>query len=119
MPVKSVKNKGRASFPFDCSPNWKIKQAFVAVLFIFLTTSYSNALERFDLVTTEGLHKLLQERQEGKTDFLLINTLDTLIFNHHSIPGSINVPWGNVAKFSHLLSQDKNKLIITYCMGYR
>ncbi|MGB3211183.1 MAG: rhodanese-like domain-containing protein [Desulforhopalus sp.] len=96
-----------------------MKYALISVLLLLLTSSFSNALDRFDIVTTEELHSLLQERENGKIDFLLLNTLDTLIFNHHSIPGSINIPWNTIEGSSQLLAWDKNIPIITYCMGYR
>lgn len=78
-----------------------------------------NAMERFDIVTTETLSAMLKERQRGTIDFLLINTLDRLIYKHHSIPGSINIPFNEFEKSKALLGDDMDRLIITYCMGYR
>lgn len=96
-----------------------MKSIIISFFLLMLTSSYGKALERFDLITTEQLHTLLRERSEKKSDFLLINTLDTLIYDHHSIPGSVNIPWSRVDELSSLLPKDKDRLIITYCMGYR
>lgn len=96
------------------------KKPFVLSLFIVaFFVSIPQAMERFDIVTTEQLHALLQQRKAGKNDFLLINTLDKLIADYHSIPGSINIPWSDASTSSLLNTTPKNLPIITYCMGYR
>jgi len=77
------------------------------------------ALERFDIITTEKLQSMLAAKEAGEIDFLLINTLDKLIADYHSIPGSINIPWSQATSRIGELGEDKEKLIITYCMGYR
>lgn len=62
----------------------------------------------------------MTERSRGEVDFQLINTLDTIIYEHHFIPGSINIPWQRVREIGkERLGADHEKLIITYCMGYR
>lgn len=89
------------------------------LLCMVLSCTPVSALERFDIVTTEELHELMEKREAGKVDFLLVNTLDTLVANHHSIPGSVNLPWSTVKESNSVLGEDTDKLIITYCMGYR
>lgn len=86
---------------------------------LFAISRDAGALERFDLVTTEQLERLLAERNSDEIDFLLINTLDELIYRDESIPGSINIPWSRIDSRHTELGPDKNTLIITYCMGYR
>lgn len=86
---------------------------------ILLISSNGFALERFDIVTTETLKNMLELRAQGKENFILLNTLDKIIADHHTIPGSINIPWNNVKERSQELGKDKNIPIITYCMGYR
>ena len=76
-------------------------------------------MERFEIMTTQELQQLLAEREAGKLDFILVNTLDALIYGHHSIPGSINIPWSRVSDLADRLGSDRERLIITYCMGYR
>ena len=76
-------------------------------------------MERFGIVTTEELSDLLKAREGGKIDFLLVNTLDEILFLDQSIPGSISVPWSRIDDVHQRLGSDKDKLIITYCMGYR
>jgi rhodanese-related sulfurtransferase len=71
-------------------------------------------MERYDVITTIELKKLLDERNAGKVSFILLNTLDEMIFRDAHIPGSINVPLGKLEKYASRLGNDKNKLIITY-----
>ncbi len=91
----------------------------LVVFCCLLCSTQAVALERFDVVTTAQLKALVDQRQAGMIDFTLVNTLDELIANTVSIPGSVNLPLNSVAqKISHL-GKDKGRLIITYCMGYR
>ncbi len=95
-------------------------QTFLFLMLILSTSGNSAlALERFDIVTTLQVSELLEKRKTGEVDFLLINALDRLIADHQSIPGSINIPWSEGNKSSAMLGPDKERLIITYCMGYR
>ena len=93
----------------------------ILLLIICILSLKSNALalERFDIVTTETLKNMLELRAQGKENFILLNTLDKIIADHHTIPGSMNIPWNNVKERSQELGKDKNIPIITYCMGYR
>ena len=89
-------------------------------LFVLLVGIHSaGAMERFDLVTTEELQQMLVARDKGEIDFLLVCTLDEIIYRDVAIPGSISVPWSRVDETIHLLGDDPGKLIVTYCMGYR
>lgn len=72
------------------------------------------AMERFDLITTQELEQMLAARQKGEIDFLLVNSLDEIIFRNIAIPGSINIPWSRVDEKAHLLGSDPEKLIVTY-----
>ncbi len=94
----------------------RILLLFTCILFI---CPNGFALERFDIVTTQTLKNMLEQRTQGKENFILINTLDKLIADHHTIPGSINIPWNNVKERSQELGKDKSIPIITYCLGYR
>lgn len=77
-------------------------------------------MERFDIISTRDLAVLLEERQAGQIDFYLVNTLDELIANTTTIPGSINVPWGKADKLAaESFKNEYDTLIINYCMGYR
>jgi hypothetical protein len=62
---------------------------------------------------------MLAARDKGEIDFLLVCTLDEIIYRDVAIPGSISVPWSRVDETIHLLGEDHGKLIVTYCMGYR
>lgn len=72
------------------------------------------AMERFELITTLELEQMLAQRQRGEIDFVLVNSLDELIYRHHAIPGSVNVPWSRVNELAGRLGTDKNRLIVTY-----
>ncbi len=93
------------------------------VVFIIMLTGLlittASGMERFDVVTTAQIKQMLDDRADGKIEFVLVNTLDEIIFRHSSIPGSVNAPWYKIDTIAHKLSSDKNRLIITYCMGYR
>ncbi len=92
-----------------------MKGLFTAVLVFFLfTLSQGLALERFELVTTEEMQQLLADREAGKVDFILLNSLDAMIFRDAHIPGSINIPLSRVDSMIHLLGEDHDKLIVPY-----
>ena len=76
-------------------------------------------MDRFDIITTQQLKQMLDDRRLNKTDFILVNSLDEIIFRNSSIPGSINLPWSRVKESASILGEDKDKLIVTYWVGYR
>lgn len=85
------------------------------VIQLIVTCCYqASAMERFDIITTEELEEMLTLRDQGKIDFILVNTLDEIIFRDASIPGSINIPWSRVNEFIHHAGDDKDKLLIFY-----
>ena len=90
------------------------KSILFAFVLILLGGTASLALERFDIVTTEQMKQMLDDRAAGKTDFILVNSLDEIIFRSASIPGSINLPWYRAKETASRLGEDKDKLIITY-----
>ena len=100
---------------------WMIRKKIVGALILILGLSgIVSAMERFELVTTQELMDLLEDRKEKQIEFSLVNTIDSLIFNHHTIPGSINIPWSRVPELAAPLLGDRpDQLIITFCMGYR
>ena len=72
------------------------------------------ALERFEIISTLELENLLKQREAGTVNFILVNTLDELIYCDAHIPGSINVPLPRVDQLVYRLGTDKDKLIIPY-----
>ncbi len=96
-----------------------LAKGMVVLWSVMLSAAPSLALERFNVVTTRELHQLLEERNAGKVDFVLVNALDEMIFKDVSIPGSVNIPWCDVDKTIGRLGANKNRHIITYCVGYR
>lgn len=89
------------------------------VLAVLLLAASVSAMERFDIVTTSEMAQMLEDREAGRMDFILVNTLDEIIAMHASIPGSVNLPWSRIDALKDRLGTDKDRLIITYCMGYR
>jgi hypothetical protein len=87
-------------------------------LYFSIITLLGNALvfamERFDVVTTQELKQMLDDRQLNKTNFILVNSLDEIIFRDSSILGSINLPWSRAKELVSILGEDKDKLIVTY-----
>ena len=81
---------------------------------LFLLPASGAALERFDIVTTQQLSEMLADRAAGKTDFLLVNALDGIIFRDAALPGSVNIPWSRLAELSDRLGADRDRLIVTY-----
>lgn len=91
----------------------------LSLVFTLVVVSNCFALERFDIITTEELVQMLDARKRGEVDFLLVNTLDEILARNKSIPGSISVPWSRIKTAYERLGDDKDRLIIAYCMGYR
>lgn len=91
----------------------------VVLWLVLLQTSPGEAFVRFDVVSTQELYELMEQRRSGHTDFLLLNTLDEIIYKSSSIPGSINIPWSEIDTRYIELGEDKERLIITYCIGHR
>ncbi len=92
---------------------------FIAAIVSCLLISPGWTMDRFEIVTTEEMHSMVEDREAGKADFLLVNTLDELLYRHQSIPGSINVPWATVEETFYRLGNDKSVPIVLYCKGYR
>lgn len=92
---------------------------FMIMLSLTAASSTASAFDRFDIITTSEMKELLDRREAGQVDFLLVNTLDEVLFRNASIPGSINVPWYKAHELKHMLGQDKDRLIVAYCLGYR
>lgn len=92
-----------------------MRKIILFMVFILLGSAQATvAMERFALVTTAELEQMLAQRQRGEIDFVLVNSLDEIIYRNHSIPGSVNLPWGRVDECAGRLGKDKSKLIITY-----
>lgn len=83
----------------------------------FLVPQFSWALDRFDTIATDEMKRLHDERAAGKIDFILVNTLDEIVYRHSSIPGSVNIPWHRADDLQDRLGKIKSILIITYSEG--
>jgi rhodanese-related sulfurtransferase len=57
----------------------------------------------------------LKRKIERKDDFLLVETLPKVAYEHAHLPGAINLPADNVSHLASQLLPDKNAEIVVYC----
>jgi hypothetical protein len=50
---------------------------------------------------------------------LLVNTLAPILFRDRAIPGSINLPYENLARGKVLFPADKGRMMVFYCLGFQ
>ena len=86
----------------------------ILLLWLLLSCCPAWAMERFEIITTQQLEQMLAEREAGRINFLLVNSLDKLIADSIAIPGSVNVPWAEIHEKANLLGEDKDRLIVIY-----
>jgi len=86
----------------------------IIIILLFLFPPESIALERFDIITTAEMKQMLTDRKNGRINFLLVNGLDKMIYNHAAIPGSINIPLSSYKQCSSKLGTQKDQLIVPY-----
>jgi len=91
-----------------------VKIFIISFLYCFFSSQSVFSMEHFDFITTDELKTLLEKREKKETDFILINTLNEIIHNHHHIPGSVNIPPDKAIIKADILGKDKDKLIVTY-----
>ncbi len=92
-----------------------IKRILLPLSLLFLIFPLnSSALERFEIITTTEMEQLLEDRKNQKTDFLLVNALDEMIYRQSSIPGSVNIPLGKFQEYRQRLGSDTKQLVIPY-----
>lgn len=60
--------------------------------------------------------KDLKAKMDAGENLLLINPLSDIEFNEGHIPGSVNIPLGQLTG-SDKLPSNKEVLIVTYCLG--
>lgn len=60
----------------------------------------------------------LKARIDSGEEIALVNPLSEIIFNQGFIPGSLNIPLEKIAS-SPLLPENKDTLIVTYCLGVK
>ena len=65
-------------------------------------------------ISAQDLKRLL----DTNATVLLLNPLPKLMFRQGSIPGSTNIRWHSM-EGSPLLPENKETIIVTYCMGPR
>jgi rhodanese-related sulfurtransferase len=57
----------------------------------------------------------LKQKLDRKDDFLLVETLPKIAYEHAHLPGAINLPSDKVKELAPNLLPDKNADIVVYC----
>jgi rhodanese-related sulfurtransferase len=57
----------------------------------------------------------LKRKIDGKDDFLLVETLPTVAYEHAHLPGAINLPPDKVSELAPQLLPNKSAQIVVYC----
>ena len=57
----------------------------------------------------------LKRKIDLKEDFLLVETLPEMSFQHAHLPGAINLPPDQISTLAPVLLPDKNAVIVVYC----
>ena len=57
----------------------------------------------------------LKEKIDRGDDFLLVETLPTVAFQHAHLPGALNLPPDRVTELASTLLPDKSAEIVVYC----
>jgi 3-mercaptopyruvate sulfurtransferase SseA len=70
------------------------------------------------LMATEDLAKLVGEGPE-KGAYTLVDSRPGIKFEAGHIPTAISIPFPKMSKMTDRLPQDKNRLLIFYCEGFR
>ena len=83
-----------------------------ALWIVWVGVTPIGAHEKWHTISTEELAAKIERGDE----ICLINVLPKIIYDDRHIPGSINVPIGELAT-SPLLPADKRKPLAFYCMG--
>ena len=90
----------------------KVWLIFSAILMGRVYAKSVIAHERLKTISTEKLAAKIEQSD----DFYLINVLPKIIYDDRHIPGSVNIPIGEILT-SPLLPKEKSKQLIFYCMG--
>jgi rhodanese-related sulfurtransferase len=88
--------------------------ALVMVLFAAICLSPLTCFGAWQDLTAQELKGLLDSGRE----VFLLNTLSDLEFNEGHIPGSVNVPLHEFMR-SKALPEDKDTMIISYCLSQK
>lgn len=57
----------------------------------------------------------LKRKIDRKDDFVLVETLAEIAYDHAHLPGAINLPPDKLSKLAEQLLPDKNAEIVVYC----
>jgi hypothetical protein len=91
--------------------NHKLVLSTCAVI-LFLFFSALSFASDFPNYSAEGLKAKMDQGDE----IFLLCPLSDIVFNEKNIPGSVNIPLKEIMK-TKKLPRNKNRLIVTYCLG--
>ena len=91
---------------------WRSLCVFILVIFLMVYVKQVQAHPHHKVISTEVLAKKLADGEP----LCLINVLPKIIHDAKHIEGSINIPIGKIES-SGKLPQNKEQLLIFYCMG--
>jgi rhodanese-related sulfurtransferase len=57
----------------------------------------------------------LKQKIDRKDDFLLVETLSKIAYQHAHLPGAINLPPDQIKEFAPTLLPERNAEIVVYC----
>lgn len=71
-------------------------------------------------VTTAELSTWLQERADGRRDFVLVDTLAPDSYAEQHIPGAVNLPVDELAEdaAARVIGADRDRAVVVYCSSY-
>ena len=93
-----------------------IKNTVYILLFCTLCFVF---IHRVDADQSQKITALeLKGRMDSGEDLFLLNPLSEIEFNEGNIPGSVNIPYTTILE-TNKLPENKNTLIVTYCLGLK
>ncbi len=93
-----------------------IKRTVYVLLFCTLCLVFIHSVDADEYQTITA--RELKERMDSGEDLFLINPLSEIEFNEGNIPGSVNIPYTTILE-TNKLPENKNTLIVTYCLGLK
>ena len=91
---------------------WAVSLTLLLLTLNCIATFQADASAKLPIIKTDELKSIIDQNE----NFSLINVLPKVIHDAKHIRGSINIPLGKMTT-SDRLPEDKDTLLIFYCMG--
>ena len=85
-----------------------------AVLFTLCSMAFTTSISAADFPVITAPE--LKAKMDAGEELMLVNPLSDIEFSNGYIPGSVNIPLKDIMT-TDMLPQNKDMLIITYCLG--